>query len=94
MNTLFPPDQAFSLSSGVIVTQVDGESVLLDSDKGQYFGLNGTGTQILELIEKHQHYSKICEKLAEKYPDNLPEINADVSELLSNLLDQQLISQL
>lgn len=92
MNTTFSANQTFSLASGVIVTQVDGESVLLDSKNGQYFGLNDTGTQILQLIERQKYYSAICEELAKTYPDNHSEINTDVSELLSSLLSKKLIT--
>lgn len=90
----FSSDQAFSLCSGVIITEIDGESVLLDSASGQYFGLNDTGTQILNLIKNQQHYSKICEKLTSKYPNNDSNINEDVCELITQMLDKQLIRRL
>jgi len=94
MNMLFSSDHAFSLCQGVIVTEIDGESVLLDSTSGQYFGLNDTGTRILKLIEDQQHYSKICEKLTSEYPNSNSDIETDVSELIIQMLDKGLIRQL
>ena len=94
MSIPFSENQLFSLSTGIIVTQVDNESVLLDSKNGQYFGLNDTGNQILLLIEKQRPYALICEELTQKYPDNHSDINNDVSELLSQLLSKKLIKLL
>lgn len=93
MSIPFSLDQIFTLSPGVVVTQVDGESVLLDSSSGQYFGLNDTGTQVLNLIEKQIHFSEICEKLTSQYPENQSDITIDVSELISSLLNKQLIKR-
>ena len=90
----FSSDQLFSLSAGVIATEIDGESVLLHSTSGQYFGLNDTGTHILQLIKKQQSYSSICEKMRLKHPENSSDINADVNQLLSDMLSKQLIKQL
>lgn len=81
----------FELGESVIITEVGGEAVLLDSHSGQYYGLNRIGNQILQTIESKTSLQAVCERLKTQYPDSADDIENDIKELLDDLLEHKLI---
>jgi len=43
-------DDRLALSDQVVIRELSGESVLLDLKSGLYFGLNGVGTRVWNLV--------------------------------------------
>ena len=43
-------DDRLALSDQVVIRELSGESVLLDLKSGLYFGLNGIGTRVWNLV--------------------------------------------
>lgn len=59
----------------LIETEVDGELVALDVDKGTCYGFNGTATRIWGLIEQPRRFSELKEQLTREF-----DVDADVCE--------------
>ncbi len=62
----------------VTTTSVDKEIVLLDVEKGEYYGINEVGAQIVELSKEGLSLKKVVKNLCKKYDKNRDEIKKDV----------------
>ncbi|MGH1542918.1 MAG: PqqD family protein [Arenicella sp.] len=91
MKLAFKNTQQFQLRENIIITEVDGEAVLLNSTSGTYFGLNRMGTDILQCINNNHDVSSIEHRLKQQYPEHKQDIDSDLPELLNDLLAQDLI---
>lgn len=71
---------------------LDGEIVMMDLERGNYFMLNPVGSRIWELIEKPVSVDRIIHQLRQEYEVSLEECHEAVKEFLhelhhANLLD-------
>jgi hypothetical protein len=78
----------------VIFQRLDDGAVLFAPDTEIYFGLNDVGAKIWELLPpRSSSLSDLCDQIAEAYPDvDHPMIEQDVTELLSQLLAEGLVT--
>ena len=84
-------DQVFTVSKDVLFQEVSGETVLLDLESEQYFGLDEVGTRIWALLNEGQGVAAIVETLLTEYEVEREQLEGDVRELLAALLDAGLI---
>ena len=83
--------QAFTVPKEVLFQEVGGETVLLDLDSEQYFGLDEVGTRIWALLGEGRCLDDIVATLLDEYDVEREQLSADVQELLAALLDAGLI---
>ena len=72
-------------------TDLDGEKVMMNLDKGQYFMMNEVGSRIWEIIETPIHVKGIVEKLREEYDVDEQICTDKVLEFLKSLNEADLI---
>jgi hypothetical protein len=84
-------DQVFTVSSDVLFQEVSGETVLLDLESEQYFGLDAVGTRIWSLLKEGRAVREMVETLLAEYEVEREQLAGDVRELLAALLDAGLI---
>ena len=84
-------DQVFRIPDDVLHQEVGGETVLLDLDSEQYFGLDAIGTRIWALLGEGRCAEEIVAVLLDEYDVDRERLAADVHELLGALLDAGLI---
>ena len=84
-------EQKFSVSDEVLFQEVSGETVLLDLASESYFGLDEIGTRIWTLLNEDASAGEMIETLLEEYEVERQTLEADVGELLGNLLEAGLI---
>ena len=72
-------------------TDLDGEKVMMNLDKGQYFMMNEVGSRIWEIIETPIHVKGIVEKLREEYEVDEQTCTDKVLEFLKRLNKADLI---
>ena len=84
-------EQQFTVSKDVLFQEVGGETVLLDLDSEQYFGLDEVGTRIWALLGEGRCLDDIVATLLDEYDVEREQLSADVQELLTALLDAGLI---
>ena len=69
------------------------EMVLLDYDRGIYYGLNPVGARVWQLLSDGKNESEIVELLAEEYDAERAAIAADVAALLRELRERGLLTE-
>ena len=73
-------------------TDLDGEKVMMDLEKGQYFALNSVASRIWEVIESPISINKVIDTLLEEYEVEREECEKSVLEFVQGLEDASLIS--
>ena len=73
-------------SDEVLFQNLDGEAVLLDLSSETYFGLNGVGTRVWELLESTPLLSDVCRQLQSEYDVERERAEGDLLELATRLI--------
>ncbi len=68
-----------------LISHLAGETVLMDKQTGDYFGINKVGTAIWELLETPSTAHKIVGQLLERYEIDEATCSAQVHGFLSAL---------
>lgn len=75
----------------LIETEIDGEMVALDVERGTCLGFNSTASRIWALIEEPRTLSAIVDRLAEEFDVDAAQCARDVEALLADLREQGLV---
>ena len=78
-------NQTVTLSPEVISQEVSGETVLLDLDSENYFGLDEVGTRIWQLIKETSDLQVIYNTLLEEYEVEEQRLQTDLDALLGEI---------
>lgn len=84
--------QRFRASDQLLSSQVEDELVMLDIDRGEYFGLNAVGSFLWEQLAEPTTGSELSERLIEAFEVDSATSEADVAEFLQSLLERGLIA--
>lgn len=75
----------------VLATEVDGEMVMMDIDKGLYFGLDPVGTAVWKRLDEPTTAAELVDGLVLEYDADAATIERDVLALLTSLTEQGLL---
>ena len=75
----------------VMFNKVDDEIVLMDTQNGEYYGLNSTGTKMIELLLEHQDMETTVSIMAETHDAPGKQIRADLEDLVLELRGRGLV---
>jgi len=78
-------NQTITLSPDVISQEVSGETVLLDLESENYFGLDEIGTRIWQLIKETNDLEAIFHTLLAEYDVSESRLRGDLDALLSEI---------
>jgi hypothetical protein len=84
-------DVTLRLSPDVVFRELDGESVVLDLSSGRYFGLNGVGTRVWQLVGDGAGVDAVIRAMTSEYDADEATIARDVIALLDELQERGLI---
>ena len=84
------PDEV-SISQEVLTQEIGGESVLLDLESEQYFGLNRVGTRIWQLLSEGMQLEDLVQQLLTEFDAPEDKLRSDIKSLMVDLLDSGLI---
>jgi len=76
----------------LLSTDMDGETVMMSIDNGEYYGLDRIASRIWELIEEPLKVQRLVDILTEEYQVGKDECIKDTVEFLEQLLEKNLIS--
>ncbi len=79
------------VSTNTLSREVQGETVLLQLDSGEYFGLDEIGTRIWQLIVETGDLERVRDTLLDEYDADPAVLAADVTRLVDELTARQLI---
>lgn len=89
MPTIAPQD-SIRRKPGALCAEVDGEVVLMDVEKGVYFGLDAIGSDIWKRLETPASATELAAELAGDYDADVATIETDVLALFAQLVDHGL----
>jgi len=78
-------NQTITLSPDVISQEVSGETVLLDLESENYFGLDEVGTRIWQLIKESGDLNTLYSTLLEEYEVSAEQLQQDLDALLGEI---------
>ncbi len=82
----------YTQPDNVILRDVGDETLLLNIDTEQYFGLNSVGTEMYRRLVSGETLASTLEALASIYSVSMEVLEEDCAELVGNLLNNQLIA--
>ena len=85
------PDTPLRAASNVISTALPGETVILDPASGHYFGLDGVGPRVWEMLETPTSLRAMVEQITAEYDVDAATCERDLRELLSGLAERDLV---
>ena len=85
-------NQTITLSPEVISQEVSGETVLLDLESENYFGLDEVGTRIWQLIKQTSDLQAIYNTLLEEYEVDEQRLRSDLDVLLGEIAGLGLVT--
>lgn len=91
MNKKFSDNSTIKRKDEIISGDVDGETVMMSIESGQYHSLNLTGNRIWELLESPCTVGKIIETLKDEFDAKPEVITEEVCRFLGQLLERDVI---
>ncbi len=85
-------NQSITLSPDVISQEVSGETVLLDLESENYFGLDEVGTRIWQLIQETGSLRDVYDTLLAEYEVSEEQLRSDLENLVSEIEKLGLVS--
>lgn len=82
---------SISISKNVLAQELAGETVLLDLNSENYFGLDAVGTRVWQLLNEGQDGAILIDTLLDEYEVEREVLEKDISELLNRLREAGLI---
>lgn len=80
-------------SDTILVQEVDGTTVLLSVEDGEYYALDDIGSRVWELCDGSRSVSTIIELICAEYDAPPETIRADVLDLLGELTVEKILVQ-
>ena len=80
-----------SVPPNVLAKEIGGESVLLDLDAGQYFGLDEIGTRMWTVLTGSNTIQSAYDTLLAEYEVDSELLKRDLQELIETLVRQRLL---
>jgi hypothetical protein len=84
-------DARVSIPADVLVSQLAGESVILDLKSESYFGLDEVGTRMWSALTTSDCIQAAYDGLLTEYAVSDEELREDLSELVERLIHQGLL---
>lgn len=81
-----------TVPESVLFRDLDGESVLLETASGRYYGLNEVGTRIWSLLQLHGETEAVCRALLAEYDVSEARLREDLARLVEALAARGLIA--
>lgn len=81
----------YQLVDNVLFQKVDNETVILEPENGNYFTLDPVGTFMIESLQEGKNVEQVIESIKSTYDVSVNEVEADLKELLTNMISQKLI---
>ena len=80
------------VGKNVHVREFDGEMVLLDLDRGEYFGLDALGCRVWKSLAEGKSLAEIADDLAPEHEVEPERLLADLLALVNDLLARGLVT--
>ena len=89
--TVISDDMVVIASENIAYAELDGESVLLDVNAGQYYGLNHLGSIIMNQIKEPTSVKVLKERILEDFDVDIKLMEADLYAFLEEMIKYNLV---
>ena len=86
-------DSVVSQSTNQVACELDGETVMMHIDSGEYFGCDSIGSRIWELLEEPRAVADVCETLVSEFDVEREQCECDVLTFLNDLVSESLVER-
>lgn len=76
----------------LVSTDMDGDTVMMSIERGEYYGIGGIGTRVWNLLEKPLTIEEIIQDICSEYEVPEATCQADVFGFISELAKNDLIT--
>lgn len=85
------PATVLRSSPAPIATSIPGETVILDATSGRYFGLDGVGARVWELLARPIAFGELVRTVRDEYQVDADRCAKDLTVLIGELRDAGLV---
>jgi len=75
----------------IVTTDIDGETVMMSIENGEYYGLDDIGSRIWELIARPIKVSDLIDTLLERFDVDRETCEIDVLKFLNELNEDRIL---
>ena len=81
-----------TLSTQLLTQDIEDELILLNMETGRYFGLQGTGNRVWQLLAALGDTDQVLAALQDEYDADETTLRQDIDELIERLIEANLVS--
>lgn len=85
------PQTIIRRTATVLASELDDETVMMDADKGLYYGLDQVGSHIWAMVAQPVSVRQVCEQLVAVYDVPQEQCEQEVQQFLADLLRHDII---
>lgn len=71
---------------------MDGDTVMMSIDRGEYYGVTGVGTRIWELLENPTSLAQVITTISAEFEVDEATCQADAERFIQELMDNGMVS--
>ena len=75
----------------LIFSEMDGETVMMSVERGEYYGIDPIGSRIWGMLETPKTMSELCDTLLPDYDVTREQMEKDVLAFLKQMLEKGII---
>lgn len=79
-------------NKGIVANQVGDEVVMMDMEKGKYFGMNKTGSYIWQLLEQPATVGELCERLVTDFGIPTEQCTTELNSFIEQMRKENIIA--
>ena len=91
MKTPLDSNSIITQKQGLVVSEIDGETVMMSVERGNYYGMDLIGSRIWEIVKEPQSLNDIVKHLTKEYNVSKDQCEKDVIEYLIKLSEENII---
>lgn len=83
--------KVFKARENVVSCDIDGGQALLDLDKGQYYGLNSTASEVWKCISESMSFEAIIDHICSEFEVDRQRCADDVSSIIESFVNAGIV---
>ena len=91
LERLIADDATPVVADQMLSADLDGEVVMINLSKGVYYGLEGVGSRVWELVQERRTLREMREEILTEYDVEPKRLEQDLQAVLGKMVDQGLI---
>lgn len=93
MSSPIPSANALVRNADVIATDMDGETVMMNMERGEYLGLGGVGARVWELLAQPMSLEQLVQAVCAEFEVDAATCRADLQAFVDDLRANGLLAR-